>query len=168
MWVPDSLDRLTILPGPSRRCRLVNEAGFLAVVVTNQSGVARGLFDETFLQPFTVIWPALRRPGGPHRRLLLLPHHPTAGKGTYLKHATAESPNRGCSFRQPGTGASTWSDPAPSAICQGCPCGQRREERGSLSERLRLDGCWRGSPRFCGGRCPDGRPGFLGQSGRMP
>ena len=45
----DRLEKLRLIPGAARAIRLLNENGIKAVVVTNQSGVARGLFDETLL-----------------------------------------------------------------------------------------------------------------------
>ncbi|MGH7024633.1 MAG: D-glycero-alpha-D-manno-heptose-1,7-bisphosphate 7-phosphatase [Caulobacteraceae bacterium] len=40
-----AIDRLEWIPGAKRAVRRMNEAGLLVVVATNQSGVARGLFD---------------------------------------------------------------------------------------------------------------------------
>ena len=40
----DSLVKLKIIPGAFEAVRLINAAGMKAVVITNQSGVARGLF----------------------------------------------------------------------------------------------------------------------------
>src|SRR6185437_6708520 len=40
------IDQLEWIAGAIEGVRLVNEAGFYAFVVTNQSGVARGLYDE--------------------------------------------------------------------------------------------------------------------------
>jgi D-glycero-D-manno-heptose 1,7-bisphosphate phosphatase len=38
------LDRFVLLPGAGKAIRLLNEAGYLAIIVSNQSGVARGYF----------------------------------------------------------------------------------------------------------------------------
>jgi D-glycero-D-manno-heptose 1,7-bisphosphate phosphatase len=44
-WVGDK-DRFQWLPGAREAVRFVNDAGFHALVVTNQAGVARGLYSE--------------------------------------------------------------------------------------------------------------------------
>jgi len=38
--------KVRLLPGAARAIRRINDAGFLAVVVSNQSGIARGIFSE--------------------------------------------------------------------------------------------------------------------------
>ena len=43
------LDRFVLLPRVGQAIRLLNEHGFKAVVITNQSGVARGYFSESLL-----------------------------------------------------------------------------------------------------------------------
>ena len=43
----DRPERLRLIPGAAEAIRLINASGMKAVVVTNQSGVARGIFDET-------------------------------------------------------------------------------------------------------------------------
>lgn len=46
----DSLERLCIFPYAAECIRKIHEKGYYAIVVTNQSGVARGLFTEERLQ----------------------------------------------------------------------------------------------------------------------
>ncbi len=43
------LDDLRLCAGAAAAVRRINQAGWLAIVLTNQSGVARGLFPESFL-----------------------------------------------------------------------------------------------------------------------
>jgi D-glycero-D-manno-heptose 1,7-bisphosphate phosphatase len=45
----DSLDRLTLFPWSVDALRLLKRAGFVTVVITNQSAVARGIIDEPFV-----------------------------------------------------------------------------------------------------------------------
>lgn len=45
-----SLDQLQLLPNAAQGIRLFNEEGYLVIVVTNQSGIARGFFDEKCLE----------------------------------------------------------------------------------------------------------------------
>ena len=42
------LSRFVLLPGAAKAIRLLNEAGYLAIIVSNQSGVARGYFPSTW------------------------------------------------------------------------------------------------------------------------
>jgi D-glycero-D-manno-heptose 1,7-bisphosphate phosphatase len=39
-------EELEFIPGATEAVRLLNEAGYRVVVITNQSGIARGLYDE--------------------------------------------------------------------------------------------------------------------------
>lgn len=85
-------DQLEVLPGVVEAVRRLDEAGFRIVVVTNQSGVARGLYDERDLA---------RVHAELHRRLLHLPvaylhcpHHPDGAHGY----------GGPCECRKPGAG----------------------------------------------------------------
>jgi len=49
---PHRPDQLRLMPGAARAVRRLNAAGFICVIVTNQSGVARGLFDLEQMQAF--------------------------------------------------------------------------------------------------------------------
>ncbi|RKZ33732.1 D,D-heptose 1,7-bisphosphate phosphatase [bacterium] len=42
----DNTDRIILIPGAIESIRILNNEGFAVVIVTNQSGVARGYFDE--------------------------------------------------------------------------------------------------------------------------
>ena len=68
------------LPGAVEAIKLVNDSGALAVVVTNQAGVARGLFSEGEYASFER-WIAdrLAEQGAHFDAVYHCPHHPTVG-----------------------------------------------------------------------------------------
>ena len=45
----DRLDRVQLFPYSIDAVRLLNRAGFAVIVTTNQAGIARGFFDEAFV-----------------------------------------------------------------------------------------------------------------------
>lgn len=52
---PHLEEHLRLIPGASEAVRRLNALGYLCVVVTNQSGVARGLFTEAQMQAFNTL-----------------------------------------------------------------------------------------------------------------
>lgn len=48
-------EHLRFLPGAAEAVRRLNQLGFLCVIVTNQSGVARGLFTEEQMKAFNAL-----------------------------------------------------------------------------------------------------------------
>ena len=72
----DRLERMVFSPYTVDAVRLLNRAGFAVIVATNQSGIARGLIDDTFVaEAHRHLSDRLGR-WRPHRRLLLLPAPP--------------------------------------------------------------------------------------------
>jgi D,D-heptose 1,7-bisphosphate phosphatase len=89
-------DRWEWIPGALDAIRLVTQSGRHAFVVTNQSGVARGFYDEQAVREL-LGWVAeeARRAGGTIDDSRYCPHHPDAG----------EAPYRGiCECRKPAPG----------------------------------------------------------------
>ncbi len=92
----DDLAKLRLIPSSFAAIRMINESGMKAVVITNQSGVARGLFtEETVREAHRMIQNRLVRHGARIDRFYYCPHHPTDGKGEYLLV---------CRCRKPATG----------------------------------------------------------------
>lgn len=89
-------NELKLIPGSGEAIRLINEAGLLAVVLTNQSGVARGYFPESQVDIVNG-----------HLDLLLAqskakvdayyycPHHPSKGNAPYLMECDCRKPKTG-------------------------------------------------------------------------
>ncbi len=72
------MKRLTTSPIPAGRW--LHEAGVLAIVVTNQSGVARGMYGESDVQAVHErIQELLAREGAAVDRFYYCPHHPKYG-----------------------------------------------------------------------------------------
>jgi D-glycero-D-manno-heptose 1,7-bisphosphate phosphatase len=91
-----AIDRLDWIAGAPQAVRLLNEAGYHVFVVTNQSGVARGLYDEASVKTFhTHMQDVLMAQGAHVDAYYYCPHHP---QGT-LKELAVE-----CLCRKPGTG----------------------------------------------------------------
>lgn len=90
------LDKLKLIPGAGAAIKRMNEAGLKVVLVTNQSGVARGYFTESFvLETHKRLEQMLRDEGARLDGIYYCPHHPKAGNS----HYTIE-----CDCRKPGTG----------------------------------------------------------------
>ena len=92
----DSVEKLRLLPGAAKAIRLINESGMKAVVVTNQSGVARGFYDEAFVEETHArLREVLRAEGAFLDGLYFCPHHPTEGRGNYLLPCNCRKPAPG-------------------------------------------------------------------------
>ena len=90
------LSMLTLIPGVGRAIKKLNAAGFLVVLVTNQSGVARGYFPESLVgEAHAQLEELLGADGARIDAVYYCPHHPTVG----TTHHT-----RACACRKPGTG----------------------------------------------------------------
>ena len=87
---------LVILPGVTEGIRMLKEAGFSIVVVTNQAGVARGYYGEAdVLRLHEYLNFCLRKEGAEIDGFYYCPHHPVHGIGEYKKE---------CRCRKPGIG----------------------------------------------------------------
>jgi len=92
----DNLSELRLIPGAGEGIRLLNQAGFPVVVITNQSGVARGFFPMAFVETVHQrMSEMLRERGASIDAFYFCPHHPEAGRPPL---------NKKCQCRKPGTG----------------------------------------------------------------
>lgn len=70
--------------------------GYKVVVITNQSGIARGYFsEEQFHKLNNWMCQKFLEEGAPIERTYFSPYHPTEGFGTYLKDESTRKPNPG-------------------------------------------------------------------------
>jgi D-glycero-D-manno-heptose 1,7-bisphosphate phosphatase len=96
----DRLDKLHLIPGAAEAIRLINQSGMKAVVVTNQSGVARGMFDEAFVdEVHRQLRKMLREEGASLDGFYFCPHHPLEGRGSYLRVCDCRKPAPGLLLR---------------------------------------------------------------------
>lgn len=92
----DRIDKLRLIPGAAEAIRLLNAAGLKVVVVTNQSGVARGLFTEAFVvEVHRTLAERLERQGARIDRFDYCPHHPTEGSARYRRACPCRKPEPG-------------------------------------------------------------------------
>jgi D-glycero-D-manno-heptose 1,7-bisphosphate phosphatase len=89
-------EQLEWIEGAPESVRMLNEAGYYVLVITNQSGVARGFFDEAAVKSFhTHMQNVLAAKGAHVDAFYYCPHHP---EGTVKAFAMA------CACRKPRTG----------------------------------------------------------------
>jgi D-glycero-D-manno-heptose 1,7-bisphosphate phosphatase len=90
------IEELRLIPGAAQAIRLINDTGLKTVVITNQSGVARGFFTEECVRIInSSLNEMLRLEGAFIDRFYYCPHHPTAGNEPY---------RRVCDCRKPAPG----------------------------------------------------------------
>ena len=89
-------DHIEWVAGALEAVRLLNESGYIVIVVTNQSGVARGLYDEVAVRQLHIhMQDVLHGQGAFVDAFYYCPHHPD---GTVQEYAVQ------CSCRKPSTG----------------------------------------------------------------
>lgn len=92
----DDPERIELLPGAAEALCSLKDAGFLLVVITNQSGIARGFFDESkYLAVDRRFREILARQGVTLDATYYCPHLPGAAVAQY---------DRECDCRKPAPG----------------------------------------------------------------
>ena len=91
-----SPDRLMLYPWASEAVRLINNSGRKAIVITNQSGIARGMYTENALARIhSRMIKELASEGARIDAVYYCPHHPAVGEPPY---------RLACDCRKPQTG----------------------------------------------------------------
>jgi D-glycero-D-manno-heptose 1,7-bisphosphate phosphatase len=90
------LSRFRLYPFAVDAIRLVNRSSYLAVLVTNQAGVARGYFPEALVKDVHAsLVRSLEAGGARLDGLYYCPHHPTAGSAPYRCDCDCRKPRTG-------------------------------------------------------------------------
>ena len=89
-------EELVLYPWAAEAVHLINEAGFLAVVITNQSGIARALYtEETLAAIHSRMIEELGRQGAQIDAVYYCPHHPEIGSHHYRQDCDCRKPQPG-------------------------------------------------------------------------
>ncbi len=84
-----------LIPDSAKAIRLLNEKGILAIIVTNQGGIAKGYYtEETLIEINRFMEEELSRFGAHLDRIYYCPHHPE-GVGIYRIKCLCRKPNSG-------------------------------------------------------------------------
>ena len=96
----DSIERLRLIPGSVAAIKVLNDWGFKVVMVTNQSGVARGFFPERLLEELHAkLSRKLREEGAYLDGIYYCPHHPSEGSAPYVQVCACRKPAPGLLLR---------------------------------------------------------------------
>jgi len=88
-----SVEGMRLIPRAAEAVRLLNQNGFKVVVVTNQSGVARGFFPESLLEELHgEMNRQLEEEGASLDAVYYCPHHPTEGFPPYIQKCSCRKP----------------------------------------------------------------------------
>jgi D,D-heptose 1,7-bisphosphate phosphatase len=91
-----NLEQLKLFPRSAEAIRRLNQRGIKVIVVTNQSGVARGYFGEDFVREVHgLLQEKLRTEEAYIDAFYYCPHHPTEGVGPYRQACACRKPEAG-------------------------------------------------------------------------
>src|SRR5262245_49590223 len=94
-FLTDPLD-LRLIPGAADAIREANESGFKVFVITNQSGIARGLLTEERLgEIHAALVSKLAESRAKIDAIYYCPHHPDLGQPPYRRECDCRKPKTG-------------------------------------------------------------------------
>jgi D-glycero-D-manno-heptose 1,7-bisphosphate phosphatase len=97
---PGSYDAIQIYPFSFEAVRKLNQAGFITVVVTNQSGVGRGLIDENILKDIHAkMQEAFLAHNARLDRIYYCPHYISSANPEYNKDCSCRKPKPGMALK---------------------------------------------------------------------
>jgi D-glycero-D-manno-heptose 1,7-bisphosphate phosphatase len=89
-------EKLQLIPGAVEAIKEANALGVRVFVITNQSGVARGLYSEKDVRAVhSRLRKVLKRSGAHIDAIFYCPHHPDYGLPPYRKVCTCRKPSTG-------------------------------------------------------------------------
>lgn len=89
-------DQLRLYPGSGAAIGRLNAAGYVVVVATNQSGIARGFLNESRLAKIHAsLQQMVAAEGGRLDLILFCPHHPEEGRPPYRQACRCRKPLAG-------------------------------------------------------------------------
>jgi len=96
----DDLGKFRLMEHSAEAVRLLNAQGLKVVVVTNQSGVARGFFPESHVRAVHQRLEELLSANGARLDgIYYCPHHPTEGRGSYTGPCDCRKPEPGLLYQ---------------------------------------------------------------------
>lgn len=88
--------RFRVFPYSSAAIRILNDAGWLAIVITNQAGVARGYFSEDVIHKIhDQLTRDLQNESARLDAIYYCPHHPSVGEPPYRLECDCRKPRTG-------------------------------------------------------------------------
>lgn len=95
-----TIEDFEFMPHIFELVKAANKASFKVIIVTNQSGIARGFYTEQeFEQLTTWMLTQFNHNGCDVADVLYCPHHPEHGKGVYAIHCDCRKPQVGMALR---------------------------------------------------------------------
>jgi rfaE bifunctional protein nucleotidyltransferase chain/domain len=92
----DAIERIRLFPYSVEAIRLLRRAGYAIVVVTNQAGVARGFFDEAFVEStHRHIGERFAQAGAPIDAFYYCPHYASGSRPEYAVDCACRKPAPG-------------------------------------------------------------------------
>ncbi|HVF57639.1 MAG TPA: HAD family hydrolase [Pyrinomonadaceae bacterium] len=90
------VSRYRVFPYSAEALRVLRDAGWLAILVTNQAGVARGYFAEEMIRSVhNLLAQELERGGARLDEIYFCPHHPSVGEPPYRADCDCRKPKPG-------------------------------------------------------------------------
>lgn len=90
------LSRFHILPGVPEAIKLLNDNDYLVIIVTNQSGVARGYYPFSLIEEIhTYMRESLKKEGAKIDAVFFCPHYPRGKVEEYARECDCRKPKTG-------------------------------------------------------------------------